>query len=318
LPRLDWKAQVALLALIWGLNFLEIRVAVLAISPVLVTLGRLVLGSTAVLGVLIASRQRLPRRVRVWAHIAVAAMLLNSAPYMLFAWGETQVSSVLAGILNAITPLMTVVAATAFLPEERPRPSRMAGFAIGLAGVVLIVDPFSGVARPPLGGVLALLAATGCYGLGYVYARRYLAKGVESPVALAGAQLLIAAVQVGLVAPFVARVPVHVPLTAIAALVVLGVAGTGIAYILQYAIVRATGATTSSLVLYITPIVSTVAGVLLLGERVTWSQPAGAVVILLGVALAQGRVPIALRRTSADSRRSALNARASAGVPDEA
>lgn len=279
---------MVVLALIWGLNFLEIRVAVLAIPPVLVTLGRLVLGSATVLGVLVASGEGLPRSIRVWAHIAVAAMLLNSVPYTLFAWGETQISSVLAGILNAVTPLMTVLAATAFLPEERPGPGRLAGFGVGLAGVVLIVDPFSGVARPPLGGVVALLAATGCYGLGYVYVRRYLVKGVDSPVALAGAQMLSATVQVALVAPFFAQAPTHVSVTALLALAALGVAGTGIGYILQYAIVKAAGATTSSLVLYLTPIVSTAAGVLLLGERLAWSQPAGALVILLGVALAQG------------------------------
>jgi drug/metabolite transporter (DMT)-like permease len=294
---------VILLALIWGLNFLEIRVAVLAMSPLLVTLGRLVLGSTTVLGVLIVSGQTLPRRGSVWAHIGVAALLLNSIPYTLFAWGETQVSSVLAGILNAITPLMTVMAATAFLPEERPRPVRLAGFAIGLAGVVVIVDPFSAVAWPAVQGVLALVAATACYGLGYVYVKRYLVHGVDSPVALAGAQMLTATVQVALVAPFLARVPTHVPLTALVALVALGVAGTGVGYILQYSIVRATGATTSSLVLYMTPIVSTVAGVLLLGERLAWAQPAGAAVILLGVALAQGRVPIGLRRASARANR---------------
>jgi drug/metabolite transporter (DMT)-like permease len=298
--------------MIWGLNFLEIRVTVLALTPVLVTLGRLVLGSMTVLGVLIATGQRLPRSARVWAHIAVAALLLNSVPYTLFAWGETQVSSVLAGILNAITPLMTVVAATAFLPAERPRPGRLAGFAIGLAGVVLIVDPFSGVARPPLGGVLALVAATACYGLGYVYVKRNLAKGVDSPVALAGAQMLSATVQVAIVAPLVARAPAHVSVTALVALAVLGVLGTGIGYILQHAIMRATDATTSSLVLYLTPIVSTVAGVLLLGERITWSQPAGAAVILLGVAIAQGRVPIALRRTRA------IATRTSTALPDEA
>jgi drug/metabolite transporter (DMT)-like permease len=318
LPRLDWKAQVVLLALIWGLNFLEIRVAVLAISPVLVTLGRLVLGSAAVVGVLIAGGQRLPRSLRVWAHIAVAAALCNSIPYTLFAWGETQVSSVLAGILNAITPLMTVAAAAAFLPEERPRPSRLAGFAIGLVGVVLIVDPFNGAARPPLGGVLALLVATMCYGLGYVYVRRYLAKGVDSPVALAGAQLLSAAVQVALVAPFFARIPAQVPVSALVALAALGIAGTGIGYILQYAIVKATSATTSSLVLYLTPIVSTAAGVLLLGERLAWSQPAGAAVILLGVALAQGRVPAALRRTRAVASGLPLDAGGIVAVGDDA
>lgn len=309
---------MVLLALIWGLNFLEIRVAALAISPVLVTLGRLVLGSTTVLGVLIATGQRLPRGVRVWAHIAVAAVLLNSVPYTLFAWGETQVSSLLAGILNAITPLMTVAAATAFLPEERLRPGRLGGFAIGLAGVVLIVDPFGGIAGPPPGGVLALLAATACYGLGYVYVRRNLAKGVDSPVALAAAQMLSATVQVALVAPFVARVPAHVSVTALVALAALGVVGTGIGYILQYAIVLAKSATTSSLVLYLTPIVSTVAGVLLLGERLTWSEPVGAVVILLGVTLAQGGAPILLRRTRAVASRHAREPSTSVALPDDA
>lgn len=297
MPRLDWKVLVVLLALIWGLNFLEIRVAVLVFPPLLVTLGRLVLASTTVLAVLVASRQKLPRNLRTWAHIAVAALLCNSAPYALFAWGETEVSSVLAGILNAITPLMTVIAAAAFLPEERPGRSRLLGFAIGLAGVAIVVDPFGGVAAPSLKGALALLAATACYGLGYVYVRRNLAQGIEGAVSLAGAQMLAATVEVAFLTPFVAGMPNHVPAAALIALVVLGVAGTGVGYILQYAIVRATGATTSSLVLYLTPIVSTAAGVVLLGERLAWSQPAGAVVILAGVALAQGRVPAFLTRS---------------------
>jgi drug/metabolite transporter (DMT)-like permease len=316
--RLDWRAQVVLLALIWGLNFLEIRVAVLAIPPVLVTLGRLVLASMTVLGVLIATGQSLPRKPRVWAHIAVAALLCNSVPYALFAWGETHVSSVLAGILNAITPLMTVVAATAFLPEERPGVGRLGGFVIGLAGVIVIVDPFSGVGGPRLAGVLALLVATACYGLGYVYVRRYVAQGVDSPVALAGAQMLSATAQVALVAPFITRVPAHVPITALMALVALGVAGTGIGYILQYGIMKATGATTSSLVLYLTPIVSTAAGVLLLGERLAWTQPVGTAVILLGVALAQGRVPAVFARAKASRNRQPLDVGAVFIVGDEA
>ena len=318
LLRLDWKALVALLALIWGLNFLEIRVAVMALPPLIVTLGRLALGSAAVLGVLVARGESLPRGTRLWARIAVAAMLLNSIPYTLFAWGETQVSSVLAGILNAATPLMTVFAAIAFLPQERPRLGRLAGFVIGLAGVVLIVDPFGGVDRPPLGGVLALLAATASYGLGYVYVRRNLAASLDSPVRLAGAQMLCAAVQVAVVAPFAVRLPAQVPASGIAALLVLGVVGTGIGYIIQFAIMRAKGATTSSLVLYLTPIVSTVAGVLLLGERLTWSQPAGAAVILAGVALAQGRVPAVLRRSRVIAGRQVSEVGTRVVLPDEA
>jgi hypothetical protein len=166
---------VALLALLWGSNFLWVKVALDGLSPALITFSRLATGVLVVFVLVRARGERLPRDRSTIVHLAVAALFANAAPYLLFAVGEQIVDSALAGILSATTPLWTVLVAVASRHERNIGRSQAAGIAVGFAGTLLIFQPWSSGASGTFGGQLACLAAAACYGVSYVYMSRHLA-----------------------------------------------------------------------------------------------------------------------------------------------
>jgi drug/metabolite transporter (DMT)-like permease len=284
-------AQYLALALVWGASFLFIKVGLEGLSPAQVVLGRLAAGASALVVVALLTRRPLPRGLVVWGHLAVVALLLCVVPFLLFAWAETRISSGLASIYNATTPLMTMLVALAALPSERPTRTRLAGLLVGFAGVVLVLGPWGFDGRGSSGGAiagqLACLGATACYGTATVYLRRFV-----SPRGLPAGT--VATVQVGLgalvmlaAAPFVAASPVHLTPGVVVSVLALGTLGTGLAYVWLTNIVVGWGATNASTVTYLTPLVGVVLGVVLLRETVTWNQPAGALVVVLGIAISQ-------------------------------
>lgn len=282
-----WQAELGLLAVIWGFSFVLIKVGDSSLAPVQVALGRMAVGAATLLVLVAIRRERLPRDPRVWAHLAAAALLLNAAPFTLFAYGELGVSSVVAGIWNATAPLWTLLVAMAVLPDERPTPPRLAGLGIGFAGVLVVLGAWRGVGGALAGNALCMAAAC-CYGLGFPYVRRHLGGRPESALSLSAAQLVCGTAELALVTPFVTHAPASLPPPdVVAAVLALGAFGTGVAYVLNYGIVRAAGATVASTVTYLVPVCSTVAGVVVLHEPLTWNQPAGAAIVLLGAAAAQ-------------------------------
>jgi drug/metabolite transporter (DMT)-like permease len=184
--------------------------------------------------------------------------------------------------------MLTAIAA---FPEEHPDSKRVAGLAIGFAGVALVLGPWRGLGHGALEGQLACAGGAACYGLGFPYMRRYLAGRTSSAVALSAGQLLVATVLLAIAVPFTSAPTGHLPLDAIGSLLALGVLGSGVAYALNYTIVRIAGATVASTVTYVIPIWSTVLGVVVLGESLSWNQPLGAVVLLAGIAVSQGHRP---------------------------
>lgn len=285
-----WPARLLLLGAIWGTSFLLIKIGVRAFTPVQVSFGRMVFGVLALVPVVLMQRSRLPRDLRTWLHLSVAALLLNSVPFTLFAVGEQHVSSVLAGIWNGATPLFVLVVVLIAMPEERPTRDRAIGLALGFAGVLVVFGAWRGLGHGELVGNLACLGATLLYGLGFPYARRYLAMGGLTIAALAFGQLAMGTLQLALVLPFAGGVPTSYPAGPLAAIVALGALGTGFAYLLNYSIIRDAGATTASTVGYLVPVFAAVAGVVLLGEPLSWNEPVGGVLVLLGVAASQGRL----------------------------
>ena len=281
LPRVTapGRLQVVLLATSWGSSFLCIKVLGEAWAPVHVALGRVGLGALVLVAVLAARRTALPRG-RVWLHLLVVALLMNALPFTLFAYGETKVSSVLAGLWNATTPLMTLLVVLTLIREEQPDGRSVAGLAGGFAGVTLLLGPWQGLGGDELLGHAACLAGAACYGLGLPYTRRHLSGRPESGVALAGGQLLCATAMLALVAPLAGAPTLGLDGGEVASLLVLGILGSGVAYVLTHAIVRAAGATTFSTVTYLIPVVSTALGVLVLSEPLGWNEPAGAAVVL--------------------------------------
>jgi len=291
--RIPWQLRFAALSLTWGASFLLIKLALRGLYPLQIAFGRTAIGAAVLLVVIAARREPLPRDAAVWGHLLAAGLLLNAIPFALFAWAETRVPSILAGVYNAAAPLVTLALATLMLPAERPTPRRVVGVLGGLAGVLVVLGAWR-APTAPLSGQLAALAATSCYACAYVYVRRFLS-GRAIPVAsLATGQLLCAMVELAPVVP--RHLERHVSATAVAALLVLGAVSTAFAYLLSHSLIRERGATTASLVNYPIPAVAVLLGLALLGEPLHWNEPAGAAIVLLGVWFAEGR---SLRRARA-------------------
>ena len=284
--RAWWPSQLAVLALIWGSSFLLIKLGLDAFTPLQITAGRVMVGASTLLVVLGLTGARLPAFGRIWLHAAVIGTFMNVLPFTLFAWGETRLGSIEAGIWNATTPLMTAIAAYLIFRTDRASVRSIAGLVIGFGGVLLVLAPWQGTGGGELAGHLAFGAGAACYGLGTPYLRRHFGDRPESPVALSAAQLLCASAVVVVVAAIVDGAPTSAPGAVPAgSVILLGAFGTGIAYVLFTSVIRAAGATVAASVTYLMPIVSTTLGALVLAEGLGWNDLAGAAVILTGVAL---------------------------------
>jgi drug/metabolite transporter (DMT)-like permease len=303
LPRVlvSWRLRFAALSLIWGFSFLFIKVATAAYAPLQLTFGRLVFGA-AVLGVgLLVRGDRLPRVPRTWGHLTIAAFFLNALPWSLFAYAELTIPSWLAGVCNATTPLWGMALALVALSEDRPTRRRVAGLGIGFVGVLVVLGAWQGFTGVDPGGTLMALAASASYALGWVYLRRFLADAPDSNISMSAAQLVLGAVQVGVAAAALTSLPETFPVVPLLAVVVLGVFGSGIAFLLQFGLVVEAGPTIAQMVTYFIPVIATVAGVAVLGEALSWYTPVGALVILVGAALTQSK-PRGGRRRAAGRR----------------
>lgn len=277
--------RIGLLALIWGSAFLWIKLADRGLSPVEVTLTRLVLGSAVLFAVVAAQRRSVPRSPLLWGHILIAALFGNAAPYLLFAVGEQHVASSTAGMLNTTTPLWTVVIALGTRHQRAITARQAGGLLVGFSGAVLISSPWQAKSGLASVGAIQCLAAAASYGISYVYMDRYLARRGISPVTLAACQLLAASILLAIALGVSGAPSPRLSAQVVASVVILGLIGTGAAYVLNYQIITSEGATIASTVTYLLPIVAIVLGVLVLREHITPLVLAGIGLILVGVAL---------------------------------
>ncbi|GAB2731290.1 DMT family transporter [Streptomyces bullii] len=288
-PRLDWRLRFGALSLIWGFSFLLIKVGTQGYAPFQVTLGRLVFGTAVLAAAMAVRRERLPRGARTWAHLTVAALLLNAVPFSLFAYAELTVPSTLAGICNATSPLWGMALSLVALSEDRPTRLRVAGLGLGFLGVLTVLGAWQGFHGVDATGTAMALLASLSYPIGWIYVRRTLAGTGHSNLSMTGAQLLLATVQLAVVTPLFTTMPTEVAVLPLLAIAALGALGTGLAVLVQYGLVAEVGPTTAQMVTYFIPVIATAAGVAILGESLTWSTPVGAVIVLAGAALTQAR-----------------------------
>jgi drug/metabolite transporter (DMT)-like permease len=280
--------QFVFLATVWGASFLFIKVGLRGLSPTQVASGRVWLGALALVAIASVRRRPMPRELVVYAHLLAVGMLLCVVPFTLFAYGETHISSGLASILNATTPLLTMLLASAFLPQERPTAVKLVGLAVGFGGVLVVFAPWRGVGSGSLLGQLACLGATTCYGGAFVYLRRFVLPRRLDPVTVALVQVGLAAAVLAIAAPFVSTDPIQLTWPIVGSMLALGFVGTGIAYVLNTNVVVGLGATAASTVTYLTPVVGVLLGVLVLDESLSWNEPLGALLVIAGIALGQG------------------------------
>jgi len=293
--------QFVLVGLIWGSSFLFMKVGLTGLSPSQVVWSRLVLGGLTLGLIVLIRREHLPTRLRVWIHLTVLAITFCVLPFLLFSWAQQHVTSGLASIYNATTPIMTAIAASLLFRVERLSASQVLGIAVGISGVVVIIGPWTGLSfGQDLTAQFAILGATACYGFSLAYMRRFLADSGTTPLMFSFLNIGIAGVIMLAITPVVAAEPVRLDAGVVLSVLALGCLGTGIAYVWNQNALRAWGPTRASTVTYITPVVGVVLGVIVLGEHVTWNEPVGALVVFAGILLAQGRVRLRGHRRDAE------------------
>ncbi|MCW4385538.1 DMT family transporter [Salinibacterium sp. SYSU T00001] len=278
-------------ALIWGSSFLFMKVALEGASFGQIAWSRAILGAL-VLAVFVAiGRHALPREPIVWLHFLVVGVTNCTIPHLLFAWAEQHVSSSLASIYNSFTPIATAIMVALVYRVERLGGQQVAGVVVGILGAVVVIAPWSvGALSGDLWGQLACLGAACSYGVAIGYTRTFISHRSLSGTSVAFMNIGMAALVMLVLTPIVAVGPVELSLPVVGSLLLLGGLGTGVAYIWNIGVLRAWGATASSTVTYLMPVVGIGLGVSLLGETLTWNEPLGAVLVLAGILLVQGKL----------------------------
>jgi drug/metabolite transporter (DMT)-like permease len=280
--------RLFLLAGIWGWSFLFIKVAVGGMPPAAVAFARVALGMVVLLAVVRAQRLHLPAGRRAWRHFAVVGLFGSALPFTLLAWGEQHISSALTAVLNAATPLFAAVLVAVFI-GQRLRRSQSVGLLLGFAGVGVAAgvgaDDLSGAS---LAGEAAAVAAGACYAVAIVYAKRHLSP--LAPLVAAAGQLVMATV-LALPVAVVTTVREGVDLTPrrLLAVCLLGILGTGLAYVLFYRVIADLGPTMASAVTYLVPVMAVTVGVLFLHEPFHLRLVAGGALIVGGIVLLNGQ-----------------------------
>jgi drug/metabolite transporter (DMT)-like permease len=282
--RTEW-ALLLLLALLWGGSFFFGKVALAAVPPLTLVVLRTGIAALALLAFLAATGRRLPSALAAWRGFLVMGLLNNAIPFALINWGQTRIDSGLAAILNATTPLFTVILAHLVTSDEKLTRNRMAGVVLGFAGVVVMIGPAA------LGGAglakLAVLAAAASYACAGLYGRRL---GGLAP-ATAACGMLVAATLIMLPLALVLDRPA-LPAGAVIweAVGALALFSTALAYIVYFRILATAGATNLLLVTFLIPVSALLLGGIVLGERPDATAFAGMALIFLGLVAVDGRL----------------------------
>ncbi len=282
------------MGVVWGSSFLFMKIALEGVSFYQVAWARLVLGGITLGIIVLVMRQKLPRERIVWLHFGVVAFINCVIPHLAFAWAEQFVSSGLASIYNAVTPITTALFVTLVFAVEKLGRGQILGIGIGILGVIVIIGPWQYADfTSNLAGQLACLLAATCYGFSFGYIRKFLSHRPIPGATFAFMNIGLAGFIMFLLTPVIALTPVTLDLPIVLGLLALGVLGTGFAYIWNINVLRAWGPTNTSTVTYITPVVGIALGILVLGERFGWHEPLGAALVLLGILFTQKRLRIA-------------------------
>jgi drug/metabolite transporter (DMT)-like permease len=294
----SWLPAYLILGFVWGCSFIFIKLGLEFLTPFGVAFVRCALGALTLLLIAKWRGYSLPKDPMVRFHLWVVAVLLNVIPGIFYAWAETVVTSVLAGIINAVTPLMTLLAIMAVNRQEKPKAFQIIGLFIGFLGVLTVLGAWNGLGDNPLWAIVVLMSAVTCYGISFPYTRRFVMPYGLKSESIVSMQLLLAAVTL---LPFflfngVERYE-YMP-GPLLAMLALGVFGSGLAYLWNFKVMELAGSAIASSATYLTPVVAIIVGIIFLGEKVTWYEPVGGLIVLLGAAIAQER--IALRKRESD------------------
>ena len=291
---------LTLLALIWGASFMLIKIADRELAPATLVLGRIGSAALVLLAISLArlgGRRTLDELRAAWLWLLVVALVNTALPFWLLSWGETRIDSGLASIIQGAVPIFNALLAFGFFREARVSGLRLLGLGIGFVGVAVLLG------AQPHGKLLGAFAVVGmalCYAIGTLFVGRHLHGTPPLVVALAST----AVSTVALLPAGVAQAPTHAwHGETFAAVLVLGVVGTAVAYLLFFALIQRAGANYATLVTYLVPPIALAYGAIFLDESFGLTAFASLALILVGVALATGSVRLAsLRARRAEAR----------------
>ena len=287
--RKSWLPAYIALGVVWGCSFIFIKLGLEFLTPFGVAFVRCALGAITLLIVVKIKKIKLPSDKSTWRKLWILAMLLNVIPGILFAYAEVHVTSVLAGIINATTPLATLIVMLIAFREERLKVEQIIGLIIGAIGVMVVLGIWQGVGENQLTGVIALLIAVTCYGISFPYTVRNIIPLGLKPEAAATTQLVMAAITLFPFYLFDGISQDNYRPASLFAMLALGILGSGVAYIWNFSIIAAAGSSIASSVTYLTPVVAIIVGWVFLGEALSWFEPVGALLVIIGAATSQGR-----------------------------
>ena len=277
------------LSLIWGGSFFFVEVTVKELTPLTIVLGRVGLASVFLLFFVYAKGLKMPGISKIWGSFLIMGILNNIIPFSLIVWGQTHIQSSLASILNATTPIFTVLMAHLLTKDEKLTFNRGLGVFIGWIGAAVLIGVNAlKVWDFKIIGQIAVLGAALSYACAAIYGRRF--KETNSIVVATGMLIGSTAMMIPMVFIFEAPLNLTPSLTTWGAMIGLSLISTSIAYVVYFRLLASAGATNLLLVTFLFPVSAIFLGVTILGEQLKWNDIGGMIIIFMGLLLIDGRV----------------------------
>ncbi|MDJ0909275.1 MAG: DMT family transporter [Woeseiaceae bacterium] len=284
-------AMLALLSFLWGCSYFLIEIA-LELPVLLLVAVRIMLAAVVLWAYVLLRGEQIPKQLSVWTAFLVMGLLNNVIPFSLIVWGQTEITSSLASILNATTPLFAVLIAAVWLRDEPVTPAKIIGVVIGFVGVSVMIGPG---ALTEIGGEVLAEIAVVLAGLSYAcagaFGRRFHRLNLSPAVAAAG-QVTMSSLVLGAVVLLTHdfSVPLNASITAWAAVAAMAVFSTAFAYLLYFRLLATAGATNLMLVTFLIPVTAILLGVFLLQETLSAYEIGGMLLIFFALIVIDGRV----------------------------
>jgi drug/metabolite transporter (DMT)-like permease len=284
----EW-GLIIILSIIWGGSFFFVGVAVKEVTPLTIVLCRVALASIILLVIVHLKGHKMPSSLSLWGAFFIMGALNNLIPFSLIVWGQTHIESGLASILNATTPIFSVILAHSFTREERLTTNRITGVLIGWIGVSVLIgiESLRGFGIEVIGQI-AVLGAAFSYACAAIYGRRF--KGINSLVVATG-MLCGSTVMMTPLALFIEQ-PWNLSPSFMTLMALFGLSAisTSLAYIIYFRVLATSGPTNILLVTFLIPISAILLGVLVLGEQLAWNVFVGMGMIFIGLIAIDGRL----------------------------
>lgn len=284
-PTKSHTALFISVSVLFGGNYMWAHFALQSFSALEVAWGRTVLAAATLAVVVLITKDRYPRGKEIWIKLNVAALLFNTVSFVGMATAVSRITTVQVSIWNALVPLVTLGFVLVFIPEENPTWRRLTGLSMGFVGALFIAHPWSGLGDFDAFGTGAIMIGTTSYAAGLVYARRNFANVSNTPTSIAAGQMLCASIHFTLILPWFVTITTDASKISVVSMLILGVVGTGITYIMIQTLIRQSGAGVASDTTYVILFVAIMLGIIVLGEAINIWQIVGSALILIGLVI---------------------------------